>query len=187
MDIYDGFPSTPFRDPVYLTIGNFDGVHRGHQMLVSELAQAAHEAGGPAGLLTFEPHPIAVLRPHLSVPRLTSNDERAELLTALGLDFVVVYPFTRETADTSASDFIAALTTNLPLRELWVGPDFALGRGRDGNTEQLTALGEEMGFAVRVLPPFDWRGEPVRSSRIRTLLADEGAVAEAAALLGRPY
>lgn len=187
MDVFDGFPDPPITQPVYLTIGNFDGVHRGHQMLVSELAMSAHAGGGLSGLLTFEPHPVAVLRPELKAPRLTSNEERAELLAALGLDFVVVHPFTPETAATSAADFMAALTAKLPLRELWVGPDFALGRGREGNTERLTELGSLMGFSVHVVPPFGWQGEPVRSSRVRGLLTEEGAVEQAAALLGRPY
>ena len=187
MDVFDGFPKVAITRPVFLTIGNFDGVHRGHQMLVSELALAAHAGGGLAGLLTFEPHPVAVLRPELRAPRLTSNEERAELLAALGLDFVVVHPFDRETAATPAAEFVAALTAHLPMRELWVGPDFALGRGRSGNTERLAELGHEMGFSVCVVPPFDWQGEPVRSSRVRELLTEEGAVAQAGALLGRPY
>lgn len=185
MDVFDSYPS--LTDAVYLTIGNFDGVHRGHQMLVCELSAAAHAQGARAGLLTFEPHPVAVLRPDVQVLRLTTNEERADLLAALGLDFVIVFPFTRETAATPAADFLAALTAHLPLRELWVGPDFALGRGREGNTERLAELGQTMGFAVRVIPPFDWNGEHVRSSRIRSLLNEEGAVEQAAELLGRPY
>ena len=187
MEVFDGFPEPSITQPVYLTIGNFDGVHRGHQMLVSGLALTAHANGGVAGLLTFEPHPVAVLRPDLRVPRLTSNGERAELLAALGLDFVIVLPFTRETAATSAADFMTTLTARLPLRELWVGPDFALGRGRDGNAERLAELGRIMGYSVRVVAPFDRQGEAVRSSRVRSMLAEEGAVEQAGALLGRPY
>ena len=187
MDIYDQFPLTPFAQPVYLTIGNFDGVHLGHQMLVCELSTTAHARGALAGLLTFEPHPVAVLRPDVKVPRLTTNEERADLLAALGLDFVIVFPFTRETAGTPAADFVANLTTHVPVAELWVGPDFALGRGRDGDTGRLAELGREMGFALRVVPPFDWRGEPVRSSRVRALLSEDGAVEQAGELLGRPY
>lgn len=187
MEVFDGFPEPSITQPVYLTIGNFDGVHRGHQMLVSGLALAAHANGGVAGLLTFEPHPVAVLRPDLKIPRLTSNSERTELLAALGLDFVIVLPFTHETSATSAPDFMKTLTARLPLRELWVGPDFALGRGRDGNTERLAELGRTMGYLLRVVAPFHRQGEPVRSSRVRTLLAEEGAVEQAGALLGRPY
>lgn len=187
MDVFDQFPSSPFTDPVYLTIGNFDGVHRGHQMLICDLSSAAHAAGGRAGLLTFEPHPVAVLRPNVKVLRLTTNGERLDLLAALGLDFVIVLPFTRETAATPAVDFLANLMARLPLVELWVGPDFALGRGREGDTERLAELGRQMGFALHVVPPYDWRGEPVRSSRVRALLTEDGAVEQAAELLGRPY
>lgn len=187
MDTYFGFPTRPLIEPVFLTVGNFDGVHRGHQMLISELAQAAHAAGALAGLLTFEPHPLAVLRPDVHTQRLTTNEERAGLLAALGLDFVLVLPFSRATATTPATEFMAALVDRLPLRQLWIGPDFALGRGREGDAARLTALGGDLGYAVRVVPPYDWRGEPVRSSRVRSLLVDEGAVAQAADLLGRPY
>jgi riboflavin kinase/FMN adenylyltransferase len=187
MDVYEGFPTPPLDGPVYLTIGNFDGVHRGHQMLIRELAEAAHKAGGLAGLLTFEPHPVAVLRPEAKTLRLTSHEERADLLAALGLDFVVVHPFTRETAATAADAFLARLIQHVPLAELWVGPDFALGKAREGNTERLAALGREMGYRLRVVPPFVWRGEQVRSSRVRALLSELGAVEEAADLLGRPY
>jgi riboflavin kinase/FMN adenylyltransferase len=187
MDVFEGFPSPPLDGPVYLAIGNFDGVHRGHQMLIGELAAAAHTAGGRAGLLTFEPHPVAVLRPELKTARLTTNEERTDLLAALGLDFVVAHPFTRDTAATPAADFLAQLTRHLPLRELWVGPDFALGKGREGNTERLAELGRALGYDLRIVPPFVWRGEQVRSSRIRTLLSEQGAVEEAADLLGRPY
>lgn len=187
MQIYYGLPGTPFSNPVYLTIGNFDGVHLGHQRLICELARAAHRVGGLAGLLTFEPHPVAVLRADLVVPRLTTNEEREDLLAALGLDFVIVHPFTRQTANTSAGAFLAALAGVLPLAELWVGPDFALGRGREGNIERLSELGRQMGFTLQVIPTLDSAGETVRSSRVRSLLSEDGAVEQAAALLGRPY
>lgn len=187
METYYGFPEQPFEQPVFLTIGNFDGVHRGHQALVGELAAAAHEAGGLAGLLTFEPHPLTVLRPDVQVRRLTSNEERAELLAALGLDFVLVLPFTSETAQTSAEDFMRDLVAHLPLRELWVGPDFALGRGRAGNAGRLQELGRTLGYRVHVVQPFTLASGAVRSSRVRALLTDEGAVDRAAELLGRPY
>ncbi len=187
METYYGFPTTPLQQPIYLTIGNFDGVHRGHQYLIGELAAAAHAADGLAGLLTFEPHPLAVLRPAAQAPRLTSSEERAGLLEALGLDFVLVLPFTAETATTPAEDFVRALVAHLPLRELWVGPDFALGRRRAGNVTLLQALGQAHGYRVQVVQPFELASGAVRSSRVRTLLAEEGAVDQAAVLLGRPY
>lgn len=187
VETYNGFPLQPPDLAVFLTIGNFDGVHRGHQTLIGDLAEAAHAAGCLAGLLTFDPHPLAVLRPEVALPRLTSAEERADLLAALGLDFVLTLPFSRETADTPAEAFMTELTRRLRVQELWIGPDFALGRERGGHAARLSELGGALGYTVRVVPPFDWAGIPVRSSRVRTLLADEGNVAAAAGLLGRPY
>jgi riboflavin kinase/FMN adenylyltransferase len=187
MQTHLGFPTRPLARPAFLTIGNFDGVHRGHQMLVSEMVEAAHAAGCQAGLLTFDPHPVAVLRPDLALPYLTSPEERADMLAALGLDFVLILPFDRTTAALSAAEFMQQLVARVPLCALWIGPDFALGRGRDGDAAQLEALGRELGYKLRVSPVYDWRGEPVRSSRIRSLLAADGTVARAAELLGRPY
>lgn len=187
METYYGFPEPALTQPVFLTIGNFDGVHRGHQMLVRNLAEAAHSAGALAGLLTFDPHPLAVLRPEAVTLRLTGNEERAAALGALGLDFVLVLPFTRETAATSAEAFMRILIAHFPLKALWVGPDFALGRGREGDAPRLAELGEMLGYTVHVVQPYHWQGEPVRSSRVRNLLAEKGAVTQAADLLGRPY
>lgn len=187
METYVGFPSQPLAQPVFLTIGNFDGVHRGHQKLIGDLAEAAHAAGCLAGLLTFDPHPLAVLRPEVSLLRLTSPEERADLLDALGMDFVLALPFSRALAATPAADFMEELARRLHLRELWIGPDFALGRGREGHALRLSELGRALGYTVHVTPLFDWEGIAVRSSRVRALLADEGDVAAAAHLLGRPY
>jgi riboflavin kinase/FMN adenylyltransferase len=187
MHTYLNFPAHPLASPAFLTIGNFDGVHRGHQMLVSEMVESAHAAGCQAGLLTFDPHPVAVLRPDLALPYLTSPEERADLLAALGLDFVLILPFDRATAALSAAEFMQQIVAHVPLCALWIGPDFALGRGRDGNAARLGEIGRELGYDLRVTPAYDWRGEPVRSSRIRSLLAGEGAVEQAAELLGRPY
>jgi riboflavin kinase / FMN adenylyltransferase len=187
MQIYSGFPSVPLARPAFLTIGNFDGVHRGHQALLGSMIQAARRAGALAGVLTFDPHPMAVLRPDVPLAYLTSPAERAQLIGALGADFALILPFTREIAATSAAEFMRSLVEHLRLRELWVGPDFALGRGREGNIERLTALGPSLGYQLHVVPPLEIAGEPVRSSRVRALLAQEGAVEEAAALLGRPY
>ena len=187
MQTYLGFPTLPLDHPAFLTIGNFDGVHRGHQMLVSQMVEAAHAAGCGAGLLTFDPHPVSVLRPDLALPYLTSPEERADLLAALGLDFVLILPFDHTTAALSAADFMRQIVARVPLCALWIGPDFALGRGREGNAARLGELGQELGYDVRVTPVYDWHGEPVRSSRIRSLLADDGAVGQAAELLGRPY
>ncbi len=187
MRTYLGFPEHAFTQPAYLTIGNFDGVHRGHQMLVGRMAAAAHAAGCQAGLVTFDPHPLAILRPEAPLLYLTTATERAELLAAVGLDFVLILPFSRDTAALSAAEFMRRLTRHVPVASLWVGADFALGHDREGDVTRLTELGAELGYALEVVPPFDTHGETVRSSRVRTLLAQEGAVSLAAELLGRPY
>jgi len=187
MQTYLGFPDPRLTQSVYLTIGNFDGVHRGHQVLVSRMVEAAHDADCLAGLLTFDPHPLSVLRPDVPLAYLTSADERAEVLTALGLDFVLVLPFSREVAALSAAEFMSTLADNIPLRALWIGSDFALGRGREGNAARLSEIGAALGYRVQIVPPFDWQGQPVRSSRVRTLLGEDGDATLAAELLGRPY
>ena len=187
MQTYLGFPTQPLDRPAFLTIGNFDGVHRGHQMLVSEMVEAAHAAGCRAGLLTFDPHPLAVLRPETPLLYLTSPEERADLLAALGLDFVLILPFDHAVAALPAVEFMRRLVERVPLCTLWIGPDFALGRGREGSTAQLGEIGQALGYDVQVTRQYDWKGEPVRSSRVRALLAGDGAVDQAAELLGRPY
>jgi riboflavin kinase/FMN adenylyltransferase len=187
MQTYLGFPNPPLTQGAYLTIGNFDGVHRGHQALASQMVQAAHEAGCLAGLLTFEPHPLTVLRPDAPVAYLTSTEERAAILAALGLDFALVLPFSRQIAAQSAAEFMATLSRNIPLRMLWIGPDFALGRGREGSAARLNEIGDALGYCVQVVAPFDWQGQPVRSSRVRALLSESGDAAAGAELLGRPY
>ena len=187
MQTYRGFPPQPLDRAVHLTIGSFDGIHRGHQALIRKMVTAARAAGCLSGVLTFDPHPVQVLRPDVRVARLTSDEERASILEALGVDLLLILPFSRESTATPAAAFMEDLTAQVSLRRLWIGPDFALGRGREGDAERLDALGKAFGYKVRICPPFTLRGEPVRSSRLRALLADEGAVEDAAELLGRPY
>jgi riboflavin kinase / FMN adenylyltransferase len=187
MHIYHGLPADPLEQPCFLSIGNFDGVHRGHQALIESMQQAARAAGCQAGLLTFNPHPLAVVRPGSPLRYLTTMSERIALLQAHGLDFIVVLPFTRETAATSAADFMQALVAGLRLRSLWIGPDFALGRGREGTPARLQELGQAYGYSVELVQPYQVLAGPVHSSRIRAVLREDGAVDIAAQLLGRPY
>ena len=187
MESYLGFPEEPLSSPALLTIGSFDGVHLGHQALIRNLVASARQERGLAGLLTFDPHPLSVLRPEFATPRLTTIAERRDILAALGLDFMVVIPFTKETAATPAADFVADLVKHLALKALWIGPDFALGRGREGNATRLAELGATWDYDVRIIEPYELDGGLVRSSRIRALLTESGAVDMAARLLGRPY
>lgn len=186
MRIYHVLPELPMARPSALTIGNFDGVHRGHQALIHAMQESARQHGWQAGLLTFNPHPSAVLRPDTAQRYLTTIDERLELLAGLGLDFTIVYPFTLETANQPARVFVSRLKASLNLAGLWVGPDFALGRGREGDVDALRLMGQEMGFELHVLTPQLVGDGEVRSGRIRQQILD-GEVALAAANLGWRY
>ena len=171
--------------PAHVTIGVFDGLHRGHQHIIRGLVEAAHASNHRAIAITFDPHPSAVLGD--SPPLLlTTVGERLALMKSLNLDTVVVYPFTAEVANTSAGEFVGELMQHLDLAEIRVGPDFSLGRGNEGNVRYLQRLGDRLGFAVRAIEPVEWRGDVVRSSRIRNALR-RGDLDEANACLGRLY
>ncbi len=176
--------------PSVVTIGTFDGVHRGHQRLIGSVVERARARGVRSVVITFDPHPRAVLAPESAPPCLTLVEDEARLIAALGVDALVIHPFTRETANTAARDFIAAVVRAAQPVELWVGDDFALGRGREGTVDVLRALGAEFGFDLHVLTRVHLsdlpHSEMIGSTNIRNhLLA--GEVSEAAALLGRPY
>lgn len=192
MHTFDEVHKAHLDGPTILTIGNFDGVHRGHQALLQQIQHLAGQIAAVRGtpvntaFLTFNPHPVHVLRPDLPHFLLTTPMERLEAAAALGLTHGVIHPFNLDTAQLSARDFTALLKEHLGLATLVVGPDFVLGRNRSGDLPTLRALGEELGFTVEVIAPIALDGEPVRSSRIRDLLRT-GKVETAATLLGRPY
>jgi riboflavin kinase/FMN adenylyltransferase len=169
-----------------LAIGSFDGVHRGHQALIRELVGDARRLGVPVVVLTFFPHPSVVLRGRRPSFYLMSPDEKAEALTALGVDRVVTLRFDQALARVSATDFLARLRTHLGFRSLWVGEDFALGHQREGNRQFLERAASTYGYELHVVPPFLMGGEAVSSTRIREALRS-GDVARAGSYLGRPY
>jgi riboflavin kinase/FMN adenylyltransferase len=173
-----------FGKPSSLSIGVFDGVHLGHRYLLGRVMESARVSGHLSAVVTFDRHPDELLAPHKDVRYLTTPAGKLQLLSELGLDFVVMLPFTSELAETSARDFVLALLKHLQMRELWIGPDFALGRGREGNGDYLEALGRELGFQVHRPRPFSEGGNVVSSSGIRALI-NEGRIADAAQLLGR--
>jgi riboflavin kinase/FMN adenylyltransferase len=172
--------------PSAITIGNFDGIHRGHRVLLRELQQVGKRKGLSSILLTFDPHPLTVLRPDVPLRLLTTPLERLHLAARLGIDVGVIYPFSSEIAKQEPAEFMSELVRRLDVRALVVGPDFALGRNRSGNLDVLTELGKSLGYSVKVIEPIAYDNQPVRSSAIRTLLA-QGDVASAENLLGRPY
>jgi len=184
MQIIDDLSQAHLDKDTILTIGAFDGVHRGHQYLIGQLLQRARQTHRLAGLITFHPHPSAVLSPRNPTRYLTTPGEKAALLERLGLDILAILPFNKEMAQTLARDFIEMVSRQLRMRELWVGKDFALGYGREGAPDVLRALGQEMGFSVETITPLIWKGEIISSTRIRSLLF-RGQVRKAAELLGR--
>ena len=170
-----------------VTIGNFDGVHLGHRAILARVLQRARELAGQAVAITFNPHPLKVLRPEMNLPLLTTSDQKLALLAASGLDGVVVLPFTHELAALSARDFIKQyFCERLQVREVVVGHDYRFGRGREGDIDLLTEMGKIHSFTVQVVWAVEAEGAVVSSSLIRALLR-LGKVAEAARLLGRPY
>ncbi len=170
----------------WVTIGSFDGVHRGHQTVLNYLVQNAHAVQQPAVVVTFYPHPAVLLRGLQGPFYLTHPDERARLMADLGVDVVVTLPFNAELAALSADDFMSNLADHLHLNRLVVGYDFALGRGRSGNLHTLRNLGETLEYEVEAIPSTDIKELPVSSTRIRELIT-QGQVSDAALLLGRWY
>ncbi len=170
----------------WVTIGSFDGVHIGHQAIVNNLVSAAHQAGAPAVVLTFYPHPAVVLRGLGGPFYLTTPQERAELLGKLGVDWVITLPFTQELAQQEAETFIQQLKQKLDICCLWVGHDFALGRNRGGNIETLHQLSQRIPYQLKVIPPVKIGEQVISSSIIRQAILT-GNIAAATTWLGRPY
>jgi riboflavin kinase / FMN adenylyltransferase len=173
--------------PASVAVGNFDGVHRGHQALVEAAVERARAQGGAAVLLTFDPHPARVLRPGAAPAALTTLAQKEELVAGLGIDRVVVATFDARLAGLSPEAFAEqVLQRSLGARHVVVGESFRFGRGRAGDPRSLETLGAGLGFAVEVVPPVLYGGGPISSSRVREALA-RGGVMEAWELLGRPY
>jgi riboflavin kinase/FMN adenylyltransferase len=191
MQVIHDLTMASLQQETVLTIGAFDGVHRGHQALIRQVVDRARSTGRLAGLITFHPHPALVLAGDKGEPvksfYLTTPGEKLILLEGLGLNVVALLPFDQELANTSALGFMQLVSRHLRVRELWVGPDFALGREQEGDVPRLQEIGREMGYDVCVLRRvYEAAGEQsvISSSRIRALLR-EGEVAGVTEMLGR--
>ena len=169
-----------------LTIGVFDGVHRGHRRLLAKLVDQARRAGRAAGVVTFRNHPASVLRADFQPNYLTTLEDRLHLLRATGVDFVAPITFDAELSRLDARAFAARLVSALRMRGLVVGADFAMGHGRGGDPEALARLGEEMGFTVQAVDLLADGSQAVKSTSIRRALAD-GGVETVASMLGRNF
>jgi len=172
----------------FVTVGTFDGVHRGHQDVLGRLVRRAAESGLRSLLLTFEPHPLEVLRPDDAPLLLTTREEKLEVLAEVGLDYLAVLPFTRAVADLDAESFVRRiLLSRYRMRELLIGYDHRFGRGRSGDAGVLRSLGAELDFGVEVVRPVQADGErPISSTLLRRAVA-AGDLVAAARGLGRPY
>lgn len=170
-----------------VTIGNFDGVHRGHQQLFRIVKERARALQGQAVVITFDPHPIKIMQPDRQLPLLTTTEQKLRLLAALDLDVVVVHPFTREFGALPARDFVQHyLVDRLGVAEVVIGHDYRFGRRREGDIALLQRLGQEKGFQVRVVDAIQIDQTVVSSTLIRQLIK-KGDVARAQVFLGRPY
>jgi riboflavin kinase/FMN adenylyltransferase len=170
-----------------LALGNFDGVHRGHQALIGHALAEAKRLGRPAGVLLFEPHPREFFHPGAAHFRLTPLDEKLAVLDEMGLDLAVVVPFDARLANLDAGRFIEEILIGaLAVAHVVVGYHFFFGRNRGGSAETVRLAGEAHGFGVTIVEPVADRGEPFSSTAIRLALA-EGDVKGAAELLGRPW
>jgi riboflavin kinase/FMN adenylyltransferase len=173
--------------PCVATIGNFDGVHSGHQWVIAEVVARAHTLHTKSIAITFDPHPVRVIRPESSQPLITPLDRKLELLASTGIDAVLVFPFTEEVSRTSARDFAAkVLKQALQVTELHEGENFRFGYQAQAGIDDLESLGRELGFSVRVYTPQTTSNQAISSSTIRQLVV-AGDVNHVRKLLGRPF
>jgi len=173
--------------PVFLAIGVFDGVHLGHKAVIERAASDAMKAGGTAVVVTFNPHPLRILRPDIAPRLITSTRHKTALIRKLGVSYLLVIPFDAAFAATPPEQFIQALSNAChPLREICVGHQWSFGKGRAGNLEMLKVWGDKLGFDEVGIPAVEIDGKVVSSTLIRSAV-ENGDLSTAARLLGREY
>ncbi|MGC8723917.1 MAG: bifunctional riboflavin kinase/FAD synthetase [Acidobacteriota bacterium] len=176
----------PLTPPVMVTIGNFDGLHRGHKRVIRKVICRAREEGGTSVVVTFEPHPMKVLYPDRAPALIQTLPQKRDVIAHLGIQALLEVPFTREFGAVSAEAFARLLSERLRPKEIYIGEDFRFGHHRDGDIRLLQTLGSELGFSASAFPKLRVNGEEVSSTRIRHLLI-KGEMESAVRLLGRPY
>ncbi|MEA2040463.1 MAG: bifunctional riboflavin kinase/FAD synthetase [Thermodesulfobacteriota bacterium] len=176
----------PLKNPV-LTIGNFDGVHKGHLVLFDKVKEKARDIKGQSVIITFDPHPIKIMRPGNGPPLITPTRQKLELIGDAEIDTIVCIPFTKQFAAISARDFIRKiLVDKIGIKEIVVGYDYTFGHDREGNIQFLKEIGDQLGFGVTVVEPVFNDNSLVSSTSIRNLV-QEGNLSDAKKLLGRDY
>ena len=186
MEIEQELASIAPRKETLLTIGVFDGVHAGHRYLLERLRRRAAEKDLLSGVVTFSPHPQSVLHPENQLPWLSNLEDRTRALQELGIDILAVLTFTHRLAQLSAREFVSLVAQYLKMRGVMVGPDFALGRDREGDINMLRTLGGDMQFSVEVIPPYTINGEAVSSTLIRQALG-QGDMRKVQRLMGHYF
>src|SRR5947209_15968424 len=173
--------------PLFLAVGVFDGVHLGHQAVISTSAEHARAASGTPVVVTFDPHPVKVLRPEQAPRLLTSTQHKIALIRELGVQHLLIIKFDREFAGTPPQEFVTELVRNSnPLREICVGHEWSFGKNRAGNLELLKEMGSESHFEVIGIPPVAIHGKVVSSTAVRQAV-EKGDLAGAEEMLGRAY
>jgi riboflavin kinase / FMN adenylyltransferase len=187
MRLFHGTDNAKIARPTVLTLGVFDGLHLGHQLIMRTVVERARETGAVPSVITFDPHPRAVLHPQSAPPLLQTFDQKIEAFGVLGLEQTIVIRFNEAFAQVRAEDFLRdVVSERLQAREVYLGRGFAFGHDREGDIELLKKVGDALGFHVEEVPEVQLRGQRISSSRIRGLLA-EGRVNLARRMLGRPY
>ncbi len=187
MRLFHGTDNAGIHRPTVLTLGVFDGLHLGHQLIMQTVVERARATGSVPTVVTFDPHPRAVLHPESAPPLLQTFDQKIEAFGVLGIEQTIVVRFTKEFSSIRAADFLSdVIVDRLHAKEVYLGKGFAFGREREGNIDLLKRVGAELGFVAGEVPEVRLRGARVSSSKIRGLLA-AGQVNLARRMLGRPY
>ncbi len=187
MRLFHGTYNAKIARPTVVTLGVFDGLHLGHQLIMQTVVERARTIGAVATVITFEPHPRALLHPESAPPLLQTFDQKIEALGALGIEQTIVIHFDKNFAQIRAEDFLRdVIADRLHAREVYLGCGFAFGHGREGNIDLLRTVSKSLGFFSDEVPEVRLRGRRVSSSRIRELL-QQGRVGIARRMLGRPY
>jgi riboflavin kinase/FMN adenylyltransferase len=187
MRLFHGTDNAGIQRPTVLTLGVFDGLHLGHQLIMSTVVERARAVGAVPTVITFDPHPRAVLHPESAPPLLQTFDQKIEAFGVLGIEQTIVVRFTKEFSSIRAADFLSDVVVDrLHTKEVYLGKGFAFGHDREGNIDLLKRVGSELGFVAGEVPEVRLRGARVSSSKIRQLLAS-GRVNLARRMLGRPY
>ena len=187
MRLFHGTDNAKISRPTVLTLGVFDGLHLGHQLIVRTVVERARAIGAVPTVITFDPHPRAVLHPESAPPLLQTFDQKIEALGLLGIEQTIVVRFTKQFAQVDAEEFLRdVVRERLQAREVYLGRGFAFGRDRKGNIDLLNNISGQLGFLAAEVPEVQLRGHRISSSRIREFLK-QGRVNLVRSMLGRPY